>query len=210
VKDVKEAVKSQVEEKMMEKDKPLVPKRLRARVAKGAAKLASDLMTAAKLAETMSSKMSEEMPQKMLTKGLTVQVEEVYREGAYFVLQMQVLKVDTVILAEAASIKDEEGEQESWLESALKYCLKLIGSKNKDSLETKYLPDIVQSKMQSTMGEMMTKELAEKKMEAEAEVLPEAKQARFFYSMLKQIKEAEAAEKAKGPKGPLGAIKKKK
>eukprot|EP00540_Astrosyne_radiata_P012084 CAMPEP_0116842534 /NCGR_PEP_ID=MMETSP0418-20121206/11573_1 /TAXON_ID=1158023 /ORGANISM="Astrosyne radiata, Strain 13vi08-1A" /LENGTH=222 /DNA_ID=CAMNT_0004473161 /DNA_START=193 /DNA_END=861 /DNA_ORIENTATION=+ len=209
VKDVKEAVKSTVEEKMMERKRPLVPKRLKERVIKRVAKLASDFMTASKMAGKIAEKMTAEMPQKMMKKGLTVHVEEVFREGPYFVLQLQVLKVDAVVMAEAAKMKDEEEEEEDPLfVRCVKQFMEAVGGKNKDRLESRYLPTIVQNKMHSGMGDMLAKELSEKKMEAEAEVLPEAKQARFLFAMLKQVKEAETAEKAK--KGPLAAIKKKK
>lgn len=175
------------------------------RLAKRAGKIASDMVTATKIVEKMAPKMCLDMPTKMKAKGLTVEVEEAFREGPFFVLQMQVVHVDTVIMAEASALRDAE-DKDAVSVQCLKQFFGVIGSKHQDSLETKYLPRIIQSKMHSSMGEKLTEELAEKGMEAEAEVLPEAQQARFFFPMLQQIRELES----KPRKGPLVNLGKKK
>uniref|UniRef100_A0A7S1GJX8 Uncharacterized protein n=1 Tax=Cyclophora tenuis TaxID=216820 RepID=A0A7S1GJX8_CYCTE len=201
IKDASQAVKSQVEEKISQKR---LPGPLKERLAKRAAKVAADLITASKIVEKMAPKMAEEMPIKMKPKGLTVHVGEVFREGPFFVLQLQVVHVDTIVMAEAVRLQEEE-DGETMTVQCLKQFFGTIGSRNQDALETNYLPRIIQSKMGDSMGDMLSSELAEKGLEAEAEVLPEALQARFFFPFLQQIRESEAKSK----KGPLANLRKK-
>jgi hypothetical protein len=51
------------------------------------------------VAQMMSQEMCRKFSKMMLEKGLTVGISEVFREGPYVVLQMQVIKVDAFALA---------------------------------------------------------------------------------------------------------------
>ena len=210
VNDASKAVEEQVRAKIMEKK---LPPKLKERLLNKVGKIAGDLVPASKIAEKMAPKMVEEMPEKMKPKGLTVHVEEVFREGPFFVLELQLLEVDTVKLMEGE--KDEaddtkareEPQQESMTTGLMRRFLGVLGDSNKASLEREYLPKVVQAKMQGSMGDMLKAQLAEKNLEADTEVLDQTEQARYFFNMIQQVRAAEA----ESPKGlPLPPFLKKK
>ncbi|KAI2509625.1 hypothetical protein MHU86_4745 [Fragilaria crotonensis] len=152
----------------------------------------------------MAPKMVATMPVKMRKKGLTVHAEEVFRDGPYFVIMMQVQHVDAAVMIEAKQLaqKDELPNDESWTVRFVKWLLSILGMNIVDSVQTDYLPAFIQSMMQPHMGEQMQAELADKKMMASVEVLSEEKQARFFYVLLQQVRDSEAAKKEARKKGP--------
>ena len=175
VKDASAAIKEGVEKTVAEKmeKRRLLPEKLKQRLAGLASKLATDMVSAGKIAEKMAPKLCEEMPGKMKEKGLTVEVEVVFQEGPFFVLQMQVVHVDTVAMAEggtAEKTRDDAGQEEEEDSSSsssmsvwfMKQFYGVIGTKNQESLETGYLPGFIQSKLESSMGEQMTAEMAER------------------------------------------------
>lgn len=176
--DASEAVKATVTESI-NKNRPKMPEQIK----KGVAQVASDLATPSRVAEKIGAKVCEKMTKKLKEKGITAEVEEVFQELNYLVLQMQVQHVDTVTVAAGFF---------EWIK--LFFCL--IGAYNQKSLELDYLPGVVQSKMELLMDELLAEKIAEKKVEARAKVLHESNQARYFYSTLKEVREATAAEKA--------------
>lgn len=75
----------------------------------------------------------------------------------------------------------------------------IIGSSRRKKLEELYFPMLVQSKMDSVMTEMLEQKMEKKKMDAEAIVLSEQKQARYFYAQLQRVRQVETERKARGP-----------
>lgn len=201
IEDASEAIKAGVSEKLEESN---LPPGLKRRIAKYVGKLAADRVSASQIVDAMAPKMVATMPVKMRKKGLTVHAEEVFRDGPYFVIMMQVQHVDAAVMMEAKQLaeKDEVPKDESWTVRFVKWLLSILGMNIVDSVQTDYLPAFIQSMMQPHMGEQMQAELADKKMMASVEVLSEEKQARFFYVLLQQVRDSEAAKKEARKKGP--------
>jgi hypothetical protein len=191
IEDASEAIKAGVSEKIEDCN---LPSKLKKRL-RHIGKFAADKISAARIVNKMAPKMVKEMPVKMKKKGLTVHAEEVFRDGAFFVIQMQVQHVDAAVMLEAKQLAGDEVGQERFAVKFVRWFLGAMGVTLADTVQTDYLPDLIQKKMQPSMGEMMEEEMAEKKMKASVEVLPEKKQARFFYALLQQVRDAEAARK---------------
>uniref|UniRef100_A0A7S1D2W4 Uncharacterized protein n=1 Tax=Cyclophora tenuis TaxID=216820 RepID=A0A7S1D2W4_CYCTE len=203
IKDASKVIQSTVEEKISQKK---LPAPIKARLAKRAAKVAGDLVGTSVIVKQLVPKLCEDIPKKMKSRGLSVHVEEVFRQGPVFVLELQVVHVDSVVMTAARKRIRDDKDKDNFAVQCLKQFLNVIGSKNQDTLERKHLPKIVQSKIPLSLGDMLCAELAENGMEAEAEVLPEALQARFFFPFLRQIQEQESESKAKAKKGPLASL----
>jgi len=108
--------------------------------------------------------------------------------GPYVVFQIQVLKVDAVVLMNSKNAKKEASSVLFFeMGSLVGYGLGLIGSNNQQWVEEGYLPKIVQKKLESAMGEILVEKLEAKKMVAETHVLGEAKQARYFFAKYREI-----------------------
>ena len=180
-----------------------LPPGLKHRLAKHVGKLAADRVSASKIVDMMAPRMVETMPAKMKAKGLTVHAEEVFREGPYFVIMLQVQHVDATVMMEAKQHAEKGAvSDDSVAVKFVKWILSIMGMRLVDSVQKDYLPALIQSKMQPNMGEKMQQELADKKMKASVDVLSEEKQARFFYVLLQQVREAEAAKKELKKKSP--------
>jgi hypothetical protein len=196
IQDASEAIKAGVCQKLEDSN---LPPGLKKRLAKHVGKLAADRVSASKIVEKMSPKMVETMPVKMKKKGLTVHAEEVFRDGPYYVIMMQVQHVDAAAMMEAKQLAEKAEKESEEADSVgvrfVKWILSIMGMTLVDSVQKDYLPALIQSKMQLNMGEKMQEEMAEKKMKVSVEVLSEDKQARFFYEMLQQVRETEAAKK---------------
>lgn len=91
VEDGTEAVKAKVAKRL---------KMLPVNVQNKAAKTASELTTPKRLAKQVSPELLRRVPARLKQKGVTVDMEEIFREGPYIVFQLRVLHVDSVILAE--------------------------------------------------------------------------------------------------------------
>lgn len=89
-------------------------------------------------------------------------------------------------------INSDTGVQ-SWkatIVNMLEYVItKLLPDRQRQSLEHKKLPAIVQTKITEQMGAILEYKLAKKQLEAEIAVLSDATQARYFYSNLKTVRE---------------------
>jgi hypothetical protein len=201
IEDASEAIKAGVSQKLEDSN---LPPGLKRRLAKYVGTLAADRVSVSQIVDTMAPRMVKTMPVKMRKKGLTIHAEEVFRDGPYFVIMMQVQHVDAAVLMEAKQLaeKHELPNDESWTVRFVKWLLSVLGMHIIDSVQTDYLPALIQSMMQPHMGEKMQAELAEKKMMASVEVLSEEKQARFFYVLLQQVRDSEAAKKEARKKGP--------
>ena len=196
--DASEVIRGKVSQKL--EDSNLLPP-LKKRLAKYVGNFAADNVSANMIVEKMIPNMLAEMPVKMKRKGLTVHVEEVCRDGPYFVIMMQVQHVDISTMMEVKQLEDNSQCKEGVLIKVVKFILNLMGLKLADSVQRDYLPALIQAKMQPDMGEMMQGEMAEKNMKASVEVLPEESQARFFFGLLQQVREAEAPESTNQKKG---------
>lgn len=201
IEDASEAIQAGVSEKL--ESLPNLPPGLKHRLAQHVGKFAADRVSASKIVEKMAPKMVETMPVKMKANGLTVHAEEVFREGPYFVIMLQVQHVDATVMMEAKQLA-EKGEvtDDSVAVRLVRWIVGSMGMQLVDSVQRDYLPALIQSKMQPNMGEKMQEELAEKKMKASVDVLSEEKQARFFYVLLQQVRETEAAKKEMKKKSP--------
>jgi uncharacterized protein YhdP len=168
-------------------EKSSLPNPLKKAAAKVGGKIATTMATPTVVAKQMSEKLPVDMPVKMKGKGMTVVVETVNLEGPYVVLSLQIQKVDSVVLAE---VKALEAESESYFDIVawLKWTLEKLGASNQQSLEERYLPAVIQSKMPSMMAEMMQEKFGDMGMKAEPTVISEDKQARFFFKKLKEIR----------------------
>ena len=204
IEDPSEAVKAGVSLKVQESS---LPPPLKKRIAERVGNFAADMVTASKAAEKAAPGMCEEMPQKMKEKGLTVHCEPVFQEGPYFVVSMQVLHADVQLMMDA---EKQAGQEEGFVARTVKWILKAAGVDVVDKVQRDYLPGMIQAQMQPKLDEMMAQQMyEEKKMKGSVDVLPEEKQARYFYAMLKAIRAAEAAAKAsKGPSLPPNPFKK--
>lgn len=98
--------------------------RLPQQVMQHAAKAAGDLAPPRMVAQIMSQRLCTKLPKKLEEKGLVIEMEEVFREGPYVVLQLQVTKVDTATVASSNSMV-------SWMMS-------LTGSGYQKQLEEDY------------------------------------------------------------------------
>lgn len=161
-------------------------------VANRAARAASGIASPPMIASMLGEKIPQKMIEKMEEKGITVTMEEVFREGPYVVFQIQVIKVDAVLLANSKKNKTKEDPAESSggffeMGSFVGFGLGLIGSNNQQWVEEGYLPKLVQKKLESAMGEVLAEKLERKKMLADTFVLGEAKQARFFFAKYREI-----------------------
>lgn len=101
--------------------------------------------------------------------------------------QIQVLKVDAVLLAKSKTKEPSDATIFFEMGSFVGFGLGLIGSNNQQWVEEGYLPKLVQKKLQAVMAEIMAEKLEQKKMVAETLVLGEAKQARYFFAKYREI-----------------------
>lgn len=103
--------------------------------------------------------------------------------GPYLVMQMQVKHVDAAAMAEAKTENKSIGAK-------LQKFLTFIGAKNKGKLESYFLPGMIEKKLPGMMTEMMGEKMAEKGVKAEAKVLSETKQEKYFDAKIKEIRQA--------------------
>jgi hypothetical protein len=109
--------------------------------------------------------------------------------GPYVVFQIQVIKVDAVVLAKKSKASKNETEKSGVFEmgSLVGVGLGLIGSSNQQWVEEGYLPKIVQKKLETVLPEILKKALGEHCLLAETYVLGESKQSRYFFAKYREI-----------------------
>lgn len=161
-------------------------------------KLASDLASNKVVATRMGQKMSEKMPRKLREKGIEAVVESVFQEGSYLVLQMQIQHVDMLKLAssppppsnskEVARVETEISPMKAWVIAFWTWLYWLVGARYQSILERDYLPSIVQARMESAISEMLHEKLLKKQVIADAVVLRQDQQVRYFYDKVKQVR----------------------
>mmetsp|Transcript_11684 Transcript_11684/g.22387 ORF Transcript_11684/g.22387 Transcript_11684/m.22387 type:complete len:268 (+) Transcript_11684:122-925(+) len=164
--------------------------------------LAAAWATPERVAEAMAIDVPKNLVAKMADKGLTTVAETTFIEGPFLVVQVQILSVSPAAMVEAQSkdFYDEFGdlEEKAHMSQALalrlKHCIQSVldwfGVKNKKSLESDYLPRLIQSKMESIMDEAVAGKLKQRGLHAISKVLIQEKQARYFFDTLRQVREA--------------------
>ena len=75
----------------------MMPKQVKNQAARGA----SSLTNAGIVAQQVSQKLLKEIPKGVKEKGVTVNIEELFREGPYMVFQVRVVHVDVLALTHA-------------------------------------------------------------------------------------------------------------
>jgi hypothetical protein len=91
-----------------------------------AAQTASVFTTPRYVAQSLSQVICKKLPEKMKQKGVTVKLEEVFRENTFVVLQLTVLHVDAMILTAA------------WAEMGMTWILETMGASNRKKVENDY------------------------------------------------------------------------
>ena len=195
--DVSEVIKAKVQQKVEASN---LPRKMKGMVTKSATSVASSRVTRSVVAGKVSEQMCHSLPPKMKEKGLTVTLQEVFREENYFVLELQVQHVDALLLEQDTRQKtssDDAGHETvpaTMTATLLDWTLKLIGHNNQHVLEGEILPAKVQEKLETKMMKAMEEKFENMRLKAKVEILKETKQARYFYSKLKSIR----AENDKG------------
>ena len=177
-----------------------IPKQMKEAVAMRAANLASSRVTRSKIAQKISRKLCQTMPMKLKEMGLTVVLEETFREKHYFVLELQVQHVDAMAAEKAQREKGFESsrEESSSIEGTLlDWSLKLMGEDNQRMLEEEYLPAKVQHKLEKQMLHVIREKFENMHMKAEVTILKEGKQGRYFFSTLKAVQQEVEARSLK-------------
>lgn len=95
--------------------------------------------------------------------------------------------------------QDDDANSSSVAGALLEWSLKLIGRGNQQKLEGDFLPKKVQDKLQTEMMNMMAEKFEEKRLEADVEIIKEEKQARFFYSKLREVRAVMEEQKGTNP-----------
>jgi len=193
--DVVEAVKDQVSQKIAKSN--LLPPPIRKWAAQSAPNLLPTDMVAkpSVVVEKMGAKLCRKVPRKMKEKGLQAVIEEVFREGPLVVFQLQIQHVDAMHLIRSSgeTIPPEETNKQSVFARILllfAWFFRMIGVKGQRSIEEEFLPRLIHLKLESALNEVIVEKLESKKVVADTMVLPEAKQARYFYEKLRQVREA--------------------
>ena len=179
---VKEKVKKRVGNSKL-------PPQLRESFGNGAAHVASKRSTPDKVAERLGPQLCEKTTQRLAEMGVTIEMEECFREGPFVVLQLQVLRVDARTIQRAqvqGNLEDVSGDTAA-SNKLFEWCLDIIGSDNQKKLEEEYLPDKVQSKIESKILNVMKEKLERKGVVANVDIVREEKQARYFFEKLKEI-----------------------
>jgi hypothetical protein len=192
--DASEAIKRKVKKKVDNSHLPFPFKSLAKRAAPA---MISNMMTTARLGKKVSTKLVRKLPAKMKEKGITAVAEEVYREGPYAVFQLQIQHVDALRLAGSREALDEIQVKEgveykgttpvAFIIALIQWFFGLIGIVRQRDIEDDYLPALVQSYLDLAMSEILIERMEKRRLKTETMVLPEAKQARYFYAKLAEL-----------------------
>jgi hypothetical protein len=120
VNDVSEAVKARVTKKL---ERSVL---LTNAMIDQAAQTASAFTSPRFVAQTLSQVLCKKLPEKLKKKGVTVKMEEVFRENTFVVLQLCVVHVDALTLTAA------------WAEMGISWILETMGASNRKRFEDDY------------------------------------------------------------------------
>ena len=124
VQNVSEAVKDRVTAKL-ERAK-VIPNVVVAQ----AAQTASEFTSPKYLTQKMSAQICKQIPEKLKSKGIDSKMEEMFRENTFAVLELRVINVDPMILAQAS--------ESAWTGAGLSCFLDCIGASNRKYFEEEY------------------------------------------------------------------------
>jgi hypothetical protein len=214
----KQAVKEAFEELLSSKAarRSWLPTPVAVRVASKASRVATKLTSNYRVIKKLSKIVVKTAHGGMAARGLTGVINEVYRKGTYLVFEIQVQKVDASLFAKEADVKNmwvrkkarnqnvlvgafDADERQSFLTTIVMYLQKVflvllttiywwVGAENTRIFETVILPSMIQSNMEVFLERALEDKLGENHIVADAVVLPESKQARFFFQQIRQIK----------------------
>lgn len=122
-----------------------------------------------KAAQILSQRFCRELPDTFAKKGVTITVEEVFREGPYIVLKLTVLNVDSQAI------------DRNWL----RWFTRNIGFREK--IEENLLPNLVTKQLTETMPKLVDERMARSKITAETKVNIRSKQEEYFQMKLEEI-----------------------
>lgn len=171
-------------------DNTKLPPSIKEPFGNGAAHVASIRSRPGKIAERLGAQLCEKTTRKLAEMGVTIDMEECYREGFYVVLQLQVLRVDArTIQSIQMHGKLEKDKGESTASGTMfDWCLTMIGSVNQKKLEEEYLPEKIQTKLEQKILAIMRQKLEQKGIVANVDIVKEEKQARYFFGKIKEIR----------------------
>lgn len=101
-----------------------------------AAQRASTMTTTKKITQHLSQKLQKKLPLEMKERGITVDMEELFREGPYVVLQLRILHVDTVVLA--ASTKKNKTDEPDGFSKLVQWFIVTFGEGFQKAIEDEF------------------------------------------------------------------------
>jgi hypothetical protein len=201
VHNVSEAVKARVTKRL--ERAVMIPNSVKAQAAQQAGNMTSPKYVAQALAQTLCKK----FPERMEKQGVTVEMEEVFREHTFVVLQLTIKHVNPLTMMTSA-----------WTESGLSWLLEAMGPSNREQMEGSFckfqtpwvgtivsatvhyshthcllphyraVPNMVTSLLAATVPKMLKEKMADKKIEAETKVLRSREQSIYFYKKLNELR----------------------
>lgn len=187
--DASEAIHAKVREKLKARKSSLLPSVVQRVVPVVAGRFISD----AKVVQKMSEQICIKVPSSLQSKGIRALADEVFREGPYLVVQLQVQHVDSGVILSKAHQQSEYGSNKAYVIGVViiivQWFFALIGLQRQQTVEETLLPSIVLNRLETAMNEVMEEKLIEKGVEAETLIVAEAGQARYFYEKLRQLRE---------------------
>lgn len=184
VQDGTAAVKARVEKHLSKLPKPLM---------KQAARRASCFATPGMVAQYLSQRMIMKLPRKMKEKGVTVELEEVFREGPYVVLKLDVIHVDPIVLTSSKQNPDETDT----ISGMVQWFLEAMGENFQKTIEEEYLPRHIMTTLERDMPVLLADHMNSKMLEAQTKVLSNREtQKEYFSGKLKELRRQESVRQS--------------
>mmetsp|Transcript_127928 Transcript_127928/g.370222 ORF Transcript_127928/g.370222 Transcript_127928/m.370222 type:complete len:241 (+) Transcript_127928:52-774(+) len=191
VNDGSEIVKAKVVRKIK---KGNLPEELKNSLATNVANILVGWVAKEDFARMMSRKLCKGLPMAMESKGLTVETQEVFREGPFFVLELYIKQVDLVKAGEAT----REGEADLTRDDdavgltsrLLDWTLSMIGADRRKNLEEHVLPRVIHDMVLQEMTSIMGTTFSEYQLDADLKILRETEQSRYFFSHLRDVRKS--------------------
>jgi hypothetical protein len=173
---------------------------------------------AKKMGQKLCQKMPEKMLLKGITTFVEEVFRE--GPYVVFQLQVQHVNIATLTQSKLAGIPSEEDDDDDkinkkndgakkgetvdatlqpaqpqdvkhWFMHWLEFFLQLIGVIHQKTIEEDVLPELIQRKLESAMGEIMAEKMGEQFLDAESKVCSAANQARYFFDKIKEVRKSE-------------------
>jgi len=170
VRNVWEAVKIHVTKKL-ERSK-MIPNSMVAQ----AALTASELASPKHVTQAMGDEICRQIPGELKKKGIISEMEFVFQENTFAVLELRLVHVNPLALVSA------------WSEAGISCFLNCIGAPNRRYFEEYYLPKVLASTIATIIPQILGRNIADKKIDAETKVIKASEQAFFFFSTLNKLR----------------------